>query len=502
MEEKKSVVIGAGIGGLASAIRMAAKGYTVSIYEQSAKTGGKISEFRHKGFRFDRGPSLLTMPALIDELFTLCGENPKTRFKYQKLELSCKYFWEDGSIICAWQDTEKFAEEISYQSGVSRERLEGFFRKSRQLYELTSESFLFNSLHKAENFKTKAFLKTMLNSFRLDPFVTMNERNRRWFRDKRITQLFNRYATYNGSNPYKTPATLNIIAHLEHSLGTFFPEKGIYSIVKALTGLAERQGIEINLNTRVNEIIHANGRVKGIRAGKRFIPADIVVNNTDVNLLYNELMPSEKTPPGLLKNERSTSALIFYWGVNTSNPQLELHNILFSSDYPDEFKHLFDYKNITTDPTIYIFISSRAVKKDAPAGMENWYVMINAPENIGQDWDNLIAEARINIIAKINRILGTDIEKHIMFEKISDPRTIEKETGSFRGSLYGISSNSMLSAFNRHANFRKKYKNLFFTGGSVHPGGGIPLCLASAKIIDKEIEPSGTRGQDKDNINR
>lgn len=489
MTEKRAVVIGAGVGGLASAIRMAVKGYKVSIYEQSKKTGGKISEFRHKGFRFDSGPSLLTMPALIDELFILCGENPKLQFKYKKLELSCKYFWEDGSIINAWQDTEKFAEEIRYQSGVSQERLEKFFRKSRQLYELTSESFLFNSLHKAGNFKTRAFLKTMLNSFRLDSFVTMDKKNSKWFKDKRITQLFNRYATYNGSNPYKTPATLNIIAHLEHTLGTFFPGKGIYSIVKTLTELAKRQGVEINTGTRVNEIIHANGHVKGIRAGNKFIPADIVVSNTDVNLLYSELMPSEKMPSNLVKKERSTSALIFYWGVNTANPQLELHNILFSSDYPDEFRHLFEYKNISTDPTIYIFISSKAVRRDAPAGMENWYVMINVPENNGQDWDSMITEARINIIAKINRILGTDIEKHILFEKVSDPRTIEEETGSYRGSLYGISSNSMLSAFNRHANFKKKYKNLFFTGGSVHPGGGIPLCLASAKIIDKEIEP-------------
>ena len=489
MAKQASVIIGSGIGGLASGIRLAAKGYRVSIFEQASQTGGKVSEIYQNGFRFDRGPSLLTLPGLIDELFILCGEDPRDHFNYKRLEMSCKYFWEDGSIINAWQDPEKFCEEVKLQSGVTPARLEGFFKKSRQLYELTAESFLFSSLHKAANFKSKAFIKTMLNSFRLDPFVTMHERNKRWFADRRIVQLFDRYATYNGSNPYKTPATLNIIAHLEHSLGTFFPDKGIFDIAASLTLLATRVGVEFHLNTKVNEIIHANGTVKGIRTGKDFIPAGIVINNTDVSLFYDELMSSEKMPRRLARGERSTSALIFYWGVNACEPRLELHNILFSDNYSEEFRHLFSFGTICPDPTVYIYISSRAVKQDAPEGAGNWYVMINAPENRGQDWDQMIEEARKNIVAKINRILKTDIEKKIVSEKIADPRSIEEETGSFRGSLYGMSSNSMFAAFNRHANFRRKYVNLYFTGGSVHPGGGMPLCLASAKIADKEIEP-------------
>lgn len=492
MTKSKSVVIGSGIGGLASAIRLAAKGFNVNIFDQAGHTGGKISEFRHRGFRFDRGPSLLTLPWLIDELFTLSGEDPREYFNYMRLELSCKYFWEDGTIISAWQDPERFADEVRVKSGVPPARLKSFFRKSRMLYELTAESFLFSSLHKASNFRSKAFIKTMLNSYRLDPFMSMHGRNSRWFADKKIVQLFDRYATYNGSNPYKTPATFNIIAHLEHSLGTYFPRKGIYDIAASLTSLAEKKGVKFNLNTRIDEIIHAGGQVKGVRAGKKFFPADIAVNNTDINLFYTNMMPSEKMPARRAKLELSTSALIFYWGVNNMHPQLELHNILFSSDYREEFTHLFLHKTISPDPTVYIYISSRAVPGDAPNGSENWYVMINAPENRGQDWDKIIAKARENIISKINRILGTDIEKSLLFEKMTDPGSIERETGSYMGSLYGPGSNNMFSAFNRHANFSKKHKNLFFTGGSVHPGGGMPLCMASARIIDREIRTEYT----------
>ncbi len=489
VHKKHAAIIGSGIGGLAASIRLAAKGYKVSVFEQANQTGGKISQIHHKGFRFDRGPSLLTLPHLIDELFSLGGENPGDHFKYSRLELSCKYFWEDGAIITAWQDDELFANEVGSQCDVKPFQLAKFFRKSKQLYDLTAEPFLFNSIHKASNYRSKKFIKTIMNSYKLDSFITMHSRNKRWFKDYRIVQLFDRYATYNGSDPYRTPATLNIIAHLEHSEGTWFPDKGIYDIAASLTGLAKRMGVEFHMGSKVSEVIHSNGTVKGIRINNEFIPALLVVNNTDVSLLYKDLMPTVRMPRKLERAERSTSALIFYWGIKKSEPRLKLHNILFSKDYREEFRHLFGTQTIYDDPTVYIYISSRAVADDAPAGSENWYVMINAPVNGGQDWDALIAEARKNIVAKINRMLEVDIEKEIIFEKSADPVTIEKETGSIGGSLYGTSSNSMFAAFNRHPNFRKPLKNLYFTGGSVHPGGGIPLCLASAKIIDNEIEP-------------
>ncbi len=488
VSNKRAAIIGSGIGGLATSIRLAAKGYKVSVFEQASQPGGKISQIRHDGFRFDRGPSLLTMPHLVDELFLISGENPNDYFKYSRLDISCKYFWEDGTIITAWQDKNIFANEIKAQSDVKPSRLEKYFRKSKQLYEITAESFIFSSIHKASNFKSKKFLRTILNSYRLDPFTTMHNRNKKWFRDPRIVQMFDRYATYNGSNPYRAPATLNIIPHLEHTRGTWFPDKGMRDIVESLYKLALRAGVEFHFSTKADEIIHSDGIVKGIRVAQEFLPAGIVVTNTDVSTFYRELMPSEKMPRRLQRGERSTSALIFYWGIKSREPRLQLHNIFFSKNYSEEFSHLFGTHSISDDPTVYLYISSRTVIGDAPPGSENWYVMINAPANRGQNWDELKKEARKNIIAKINRILGTDIEKEIVFEETADPVTIENETGSYMGSLYGTSSNSMFAAFNRHPNFRKRFKNLYFAGGSVHPGGGIPLCLASAKIIDNEIE--------------
>jgi phytoene desaturase len=485
--KQTAIVIGSGIGGISSAIRLANSGYKVTVFEQASKAGGKISEIRLGHYRFDTGPSLFTLPMLVDELFTLCGKDPREYFHYLPLDASCKYLWEDGTEITAWHDTRAFAAEVETKTGVAAQQVHGFLDKSRRLYELTSEVFLFNSFHNWRNFLKPAYKRSLLHLHELDAFVSMHHRNKKWFRHPKIVQLFDRYATYNGSSPYKTPATLNIISHLEHNIGAFFPVKGMYSIAASLQKLAEAVGVSFIFNSRVEEVILKNNKIVGIRVNDLVHAADVVVSNVDIVPFYQLLMPGEKIPRKQLTLERSTSALIFYWGIDRQFPNLNLHNILFSENYRQEFDHLFGSRTIGPDPTVYLFISSKQVDGDAPAACENWYVMINVPENIGQDWDSMVVEARKSIIRKIQRVLQTDIEPHIVAETMADPRSIERDTGSYRGSLYGLSSNGKFAAFNRHPNARRKYKNLFFTGGSVHPGGGIPLCLASAKIVDQEI---------------
>jgi phytoene dehydrogenase-like protein len=204
----------------------------------------------------------------------------------------------------------------------------------------------------------------------------------------------------------------------------------------------------------------------------------------DIFFTYRKLLPDQPHPERILKQEKSTSALIFYWGIGQRFPELGLHNILFSDDYEHEFNCLSS-GTITEDPTVYINISQKCDPDDAPAGMENWFTMINVPYDSGQDWDRLIKEARANMLKKISRILGTEIEPLIQTEAVLEPRTIESKTASHLGALYGTSSNDRMAAFMRHPNFSNKIKDLYFCGGSVHPGGGIPLALLSARIVDE-----------------
>ncbi len=207
----------------------------------------------------------------------------------------------------------------------------------------------------------------------------------------------------------------------------------------------------------------------------------------DVVPTYRKLLPTLKAPERILKQERSSSALIFYWGIAQSFEQLDLHNIFFSDAYSEEFKAIFEDKTLHEDPTVYVNITSKHTPSDAPDNCENWFVMINAPGNYGQNWDELIALSRERIIAKLSRILNCDLVTLIKVEHILNPKGIEQSTQSYRGALYGAASNSQFSAFLRHPNHRSALSNVYFCGGSSHPGGGIPLCLQSGNIVSELI---------------
>ncbi|MBC7587374.1 MAG: hypothetical protein H7178_03360 [Chitinophagaceae bacterium] len=320
-------------------------------------------------------------------------------------------------------------------------------------------------------------------------FQTMNDVNASHFSNPKTVQLFNRYATYNGSNPYQAPSMLTLIAHLEHNEGIFYPKGGMISITNALYKLALKKGVHFHFNHAVQKIIHTDKKVTGIVANNSSHFANIVISNMDVYFTYKHLLGDEIKSKQLLKQERSSSAMVFYWGIKQPFAQLQLHNILFSNDYKAEFDALFKTKTCYKDPTIYINITSKCEAGiQAPLGKENWFVMVNAPANIGQDWSAFKQQYRKAIIQKINTILHTDIEPFIEVEETLDPIVIESNTASYMGSLYGTSSNTKMAAFLRHPNFTNAIKGLYFVGGSVHPGGGIPLCLQSAKIMSDIVK--------------
>ncbi len=305
----------------------------------------------------------------------------------------------------------------------------------------------------------------------------------------KLVQFFDRFATYNGSNPYRAPGLLSMIPHFEHHFGAFLPTGGMYDISKSIHQLAVRQGVEFRFNTRVEEILlTADGRADGVRlAGGTTLAAETVVSNMDVFFTYQKLLPTARHPRRILARQKSTSAVIFYWGIGAEFPELGVHNIFFTEDYRAEFAAL-ETGTLSDDPTVYVNISSKHVPGDAPPGTENWFVMINAPAlAAGQNWDRLLALTRARTLAKLSRILGREIEPLIRQETTLDPRGIQSRTGSHRGALYGTSSNHPFAAFLRHPNFSRRIPGLYFVGGSVHPGGGVPLCLLSAKITAREI---------------
>ncbi len=477
-------IIGAGIGGLALSIRLANQGFKVTIFEKNSYSGGKLSEINTNGFRFDKGPSLFTMPTLIDELTNLTESEHK--FEYDKLDVITNYFYADGTQLKAFANVDKFAEEVHLKLNENKETVLKYIKRNAFYFETTEDLFLKQSLHQLKNFINFKTLKGILLSPFLGLFSTMNEKNKKTFTNPKTVQLFNRFATYNGSNPYKAPALINMISHLEFNLGAYLPKKGMHQITKHLVKLAEEANVTIKYSAPVEKLEVINNKIKSITSNNVSYPFDIVASDVDIHLLYKHLLPSSFTPKKLIQQEKSSSAYVFYWGINKEFASLGLHNILFSDNYIREFDNLFSKQFPIDDPTIYINITSKYCKDDAPIGCENWFVMVNVPHNKTESI-SYATTLRKNVINKINTMLKTDIEKYIISESTLSPIDIENQTSSFGGSLYGNSSNNKFAAFLRHANFSSSIKNLFLVGGSVHPGGGIPLCLYSAKIASQLI---------------
>lgn len=486
---ERCAVIGGGIGGLTAAAYLAHGGLEVDLFEQEQRTGGKAADRSFEGFRFDGGPTLLTMPFVLDLLAGEMGLPEDATPKIRGLDETCRYFYGDGTVFRAYADKPRLYEEIKKVMTDPPAVMSDYLSYAKRIYDLCSGLFLFSSFHEFDQLMEHRNDMKPSQVLSLDPFRTMHRANRSFFKDPRLLQYADRYATYNGSNPFRVPATLNIIHHVEQ-LGASVPEGGIAALPAFLEKAAVSKGVRIYRGMKVRGIEIEKSSVRALRIGDERIPYRRVVSNVDVSTTYRELL-EKGCSPGALKYrllEPSSSALVFYWGMKIREDRLTVHNILFSTNYRKEFRDLFTFKRFPQDPSVYIYISSKFREADAPEGHENWYVMINAPSIRNQNWDKEIAEARRRIIDTLKKTLDIDVEKHLTAEEVFTPEDIAVRTGSHRGSLYGISSNSMMSAFLRQGNRSRAYRGLYFTGGSAHPGGGIPLAMLSGRITARLIE--------------
>ncbi|MEP6465911.1 MAG: 1-hydroxycarotenoid 3,4-desaturase CrtD [Parafilimonas sp.] len=485
--KQKAFIIGSGIAGLACAIRLALQGFAVTVFEKNTYAGGKLNVLKQDGFSFDTGPSLFVQPQNIEALFTLAGEDINEYIHYQKLDITCKYFYEDGIVINAYADTEKFAKELQAKTNEPSQNVITYLKESEKIYKNIGSIFLNHSIQK-KLFGQNGFLKALASVKPGYIFSTLHKNNQKKFRSPHVIQLFNRFATYNGSNPYKAPGMIKLIPHLEINEGSFYAEGGMISISKALYHLAIKKGVTFNFNSPVQRIIESDNEAKGIVVHNENIFADVVISNADIYFTYLQLLNNTYKAKQILKQERSSSALVFYWGIKKEFMQLQLHNIFFSKNYEAEFNSIFKTKKPYNDPTIYINITSKMEPGvHAPSGKENWFVMVNVPSDASISEEAVISFYKKNILTKLSRLLQTNIEPLIETEAVLHPKLIEEQTSSFAGALYGTSSNSRNAAFLRHPNFSKDIHRLYFTGGSVHPGGGIPLCLKSAQITSDII---------------
>jgi phytoene desaturase len=482
-EQTPIVVIGAGIGGLSAAIRLAAAGRRVIVLEQNSSVGGKMGEIHRDGFRWDTGPSVITMRAVLKDLFRIADRKLDNYLTLLPLDPITRYFYPDGTVFDATRDWPRMAEQIAKLDERDVEGYAAFLAYAARLHRITGPAFIYGSPPGLSSIKHVS----PFDALQIDGLRTMDTAIRGFVRSPHMRQLLGRFATYVGASPFLAPATLNVIAHVELTGGVWYPEGGIYSIARALAKLAEELGVEIWTNAPVQEISVEHGRTVGVvRADGTRIAASDVIANVDVATVYEKLLPSTRVSVrrvhSLAQRELSCSGLVLMLGVEAKYESLIHHNIFFSSDYRREFDDIFKRAIPPEEPTIYVAITSKTDATDAPEGCENWFVLVNVPPISERfDWSTAAADYRESVLARLAEF-GFDVRGRIRNEAMLTPLDLERLTGARRGALYGASSNNRWTAFRRPYNRAQDVRGLYFVGGTTHPGGGVPMVILSGKV--------------------
>ncbi len=479
---KNIIIIGAGLGGLSAACRLAKAGFSVTVLEKNANVGGKVNFVESGGYKFDTGASLLTMRHVLEDLFEFCGKRVEDYLQIVPLEPICRYFWSDGARFDASQNIEKTESEIAKLEPSDVENFRKYLADSKQKYEIAERTFLAKSLNDLPKLLRAKYLPDLL---KISTLKTLDKHNASYFKSPKLQQLFNRFATYNGSSPYQTPATFALIPFVEFGLGAWYVRGGMYEIPRALEKLATELGVKIFTESEVEKIIIEDKKAVGVKVGGEVTGADFVISNADAVETYRNLLPVKKYQ----NREPSCSGFVLLLGTRKKFPNLAHHNIFFSDNYKAEFDAIFKEKIPAPQPTIYICATSRTDESQAPENHENLFVLVNAPyTNDKTDWQTEAKSYRDLIIKKLESFGLEDLESSIDFEQIITPEDFEIKYRANRGSIYGISSNGIFSAFLRVPNRSWEIENLYFVGGATHPGGGIPLVLLSGKMTSEMIK--------------
>ncbi len=492
------IVIGAGIGGMCAATRLAKAGHTVSVYEASDQVGGKCRTEWIGKYAFDTGPSLLTLPAVYKDFFLKTGKPLEEVLNLQAVNPSFDYRFADGSSVefvnLSRYDT---LEAIEKAFGAqAKEQWRSIMRRAEKMWDVSREPFIESELTSPFALLKRASLfKDLLT---IAPWKSLRTLVGEFTSDYRLQYIIDRYATYSGSDPRKAPAVLSSIAYVEEAFGAWHIAGGIGQLAKAVHQRALECGVVFYLDSPVSKILHDTKSVSGIilSTGEE-IPADIVVANADASQVYTSLIPEDlrvlRAPrKSLKKAEPSLAGFTLLLGLRSSvdAESLKHHTVLFPTNYDDEFDSIFTQKKPVQDPTIYICAPNDPEMVRTP-GHESWSVLVNAPPHsmVGNGWDwsdeNFAREYAHHIISLIEA-RGIPVRDRLEILEIRTPADLETSVRAPGGSIYGTSSNGARSAFLRARN-RSPLKGLFCVGGSAHPGGGLPLVGISAEIVANAI---------------
>ena len=486
------VVIGAGVGGLAAAARLAALGHDVTLCEAAERVGGKLGLVEHDGFAFDTGPSLLTWPEVFRELFEDTGGWP-AGLELVPLDPLARYRFADGTGVDASSDLDVQCARFEALSAGSGAQWRAFSARAERVFAASRGPFLESPLSGPRDLARLA-LRHPADIAAIAPGRTLRGLAAQYLSDPRLRTLVDRYATYTGSDPRRAPAALAAVPHVEQAYGGWWVRGGLHRLGAALHDRAVERGTTVRLGTRIERVELTGGRVSGVRlVGGEVLAADVVVANADAGHLYDDLVDAPAARRRLRRATPSLSGFVLLLAVRGRTPGLAHHNVLFPADYDAEFDAVFgDPGRPAQDPTLYVSAPDDPAVR--PAGHEAWFVLVNAARHgAGRgalDWRApgmaaAYAERLLDLLAE----RGLPVRDRVLWSQVLTPADLEQRTGAVGGSIYGTSSNGPAAAFLRPAN-RSPVPGLLLVGGSSHPGGGLPLVTLSARIVAGLVGPA------------
>jgi phytoene desaturase len=483
-----ALVIGAGIGGIAAAARLARSGYHVTVLEKMATPGGRCNQFIRDGHRFDVGPTLFLMPEVFAETYAALGTRMEEQLDLRRIDPTYCVRFDDGIQLALTSDMNAMNSQLEAIEPGSFAGLMRYLAEGHLHYHLSLRRFVGRNFYSYLDYFS---LQNLPLLFQLKALVKHYDNIGNYFHDPHLKAAFTFQNMYLGLSPYDAPATYSLLQYTEMAGGVWFPMGGVYRVIESLAAIAESQGVRFMYDTPVKQIELEGNRATAVilQDGSR-LGAEVIIANADLPYVYRELLPDKAEAERLERKKYTCSALMFYWGVDKVYPQLGMHNVFLSGDYRASFDRIFHDHTLPDEPSFYVHAPARTDPSAAPFGQDTLFVLVpvgHLDDKSPQDWEALKVWARAAVLRRLGDAGVRDLDKHLKFEASYTPRDWLSLYNLEKGAAFSLSHNFMQVGYLRPRNRHARYRNLYFVGGSTHPGTGLPIVLISARLTTERI---------------